>query len=76
MIGDLNATQEFKDIANNSIAAFKSFEVVQSMEDEGQNERILEATLALIGCKLLGEEEKRAIQTIFSIMDDSGDGKL
>jgi len=74
LLRKLNSDPEFKKQALKSISSFKKFEVIQPVE--GENERILEASLALIGCKLLNEMEGKAIQTIFSIMDDSGDGKL
>lgn len=32
--------------------------------------------LAIIGCKLLKPIEKEAIQKLFRIMDESGDGNL
>ena len=74
LLRKLNDNQAFKDQANKNIDAFKKFEVIEPIA--GSNERILEATLALIGCKFLSEDEREAIQIIFSIMDDSGDGLL
>lgn len=57
--------------AKNALRAFARFE---KLETGLTKNHLQEATLAIIGCKLLDPLQKEAIQKLFKIMDESGDG--
>jgi len=64
-----------KKFAEEALKAFKLFKTFGDHNDKKEN-MLFEATLAIIGCKLLQKDEKEAIVKLFKVMDESGDGKI
>jgi len=51
-------------------------DALKNYEDVDKNSKLFEATLAIIGSKLLNSTEKATMHHLFKIMDESFDGKI